>query len=124
MGTVGAIRFWLEAIAGLAEDSPCDADAERADSDEEWYVYDSNLEPIPEADRSQELPDINIVTLPQKKRFVGAERAESDVANPICFSHWAAFDVATTVAMSEQIAKADTLVVLCTAITLHETLQI
>ncbi|KAI9991756.1 hypothetical protein PInf_017114 [Phytophthora infestans] len=54
METVGAVDFWLDAIVDLEDDGE---NIVNNVGDDEWYVYDPELEPVPVANRSQELPD-------------------------------------------------------------------
>ncbi|KAF4132781.1 hypothetical protein GN958_ATG18079 [Phytophthora infestans] len=80
--TVGAVDFWLDAIDDIEDDG----DIVNNVGDEEWYVYDPELEPVPVANRSQELPDIKSPSFPQEKLLTGS-RAQPVTLETV-FSSW------------------------------------
>ncbi|ETI46969.1 hypothetical protein F443_08714 [Phytophthora nicotianae P1569] len=65
METVGAVDFWLEAIVDLEEDVPLNFSSVE-NEEEEWYVYDADMESFSVADRSQKLPGINVPSFPRE----------------------------------------------------------
>ncbi|ETI46981.1 hypothetical protein F443_08711 [Phytophthora nicotianae P1569] len=94
METVGAVDFWLEAIAGLEEDVPPNFSSVE-NEEEEWYVYDADMEPIPVADRSQKLPGINVSSFPQETCLSGI-RAQKSTLGALFSCHMELFPAAAS----------------------------
>ncbi|ETP44827.1 hypothetical protein F442_08641 [Phytophthora nicotianae P10297] len=94
METVGAVDFWLEAIADLEEDVPLNFSSVE-NEEEEWYVYDADMEPIPVADRSQKLPGINVSSFPQETCLSGI-RAQKSTLGALFSCHMELFPAAAS----------------------------